>query len=156
MDHPDEALLDMIKNNWSLTDTGLKAKDIRFTQINWRAGGTDVVEALKALFGVYNISIERRFLRRLADVDEFFNYQAIVHVVYWSETKDPDDVKTDKDNLWKIIEEIKKQCHTSGNWSADWNHVKVDTSMVRNIVPPIPPMLHEEITVSIRLFWEPS
>jgi hypothetical protein len=164
MNQPDTDLLNLIKEHWALTDEGLTSEDVKFTEVGWRSGSPEESEALKALFGVPNIWIERISIRRLTDTEEYFNYTANVHVVYWCTTKDASDVQKDKQNHWKMIEHVKKLVQataTSGyktnpNWPSNWNHAKIDSTMQRNVVPPIPPILIETITVSIRLFWEPD
>jgi len=157
LNNPDKDLLNLLKDNWALTDKGLKKTDVRFTQVGYRGGGTDV-EELKGLFGVPNIWVERTptGLVRQAENEEYFSYQAFVHVIYWCKTKDPSNVQADKDKHWKMIEHVKKWVHDGTKRPSNWNYSKVDGSGNRNVEPPIPPILHEVMTINIRLFWEPS
>jgi len=148
MDFPDKTLLAMIKDNWSLTAKGYKADDIVFSQAGFR---TD-----ESLTNQQNIWVDLGNMRRLAENEEFFAYFTRVTVVYWGTAKKKEDVETEKDRIWALIEEIKKQCHTSGNWSSDWNHCKVDAVRKVSNTPPIPELYEYELLVHIRLHWEPS
>lgn len=141
MDNPDQVLLNLLQSNWVLTDVGLKKADIRFTQIGWRSGDANVSEALKGLYGINNIWVERSGLRRLDEIENFFLYQAIVRVVYWCKTKSAVDVQADKANHWKMIEHVKKLVQTEAYWSADWKKAQIGGTNAQNVEPPIPPYL---------------
>ena len=147
MDYPDKTLLALIYDNWTLTTEGLKVTDIVFSQVDWRWDD--------GLQGVPNIVVQKSTLRRLAEVEEYFAYNATVKAVYWSKTKNHADAVTDKDKIWAMVEHVKKILHTSSLCPATWNYMKVDAVNTRNEVPPLPQILQEELIVNIRLFWVP-
>ena len=147
MDNPDKTLLALIENNWTLATEKIKKEQIVFSQVGWRFDD--------GLQGVPNIWVEKIGLRRLAENEEFFAYNAKVTVVWWSKTKNAVDAKADKDLVWAMVENVKKIVHDSTLWPATWNYMKVDAVNTRNEIPPLPQILQEEIVVNIRLFWSP-
>lgn len=146
MNNPDKDLLNLLKDHWSLSDKGLKKKDIPFTQVGYR---TD-----KGLQDTPNIWVRRMSMRRLAENEEFFEYRAAVHTVFWCKSLDVEKVQADKDKKWKMIEHIKKLVHNSTYWPSNWDHAQVDGEIVRNVEPQ--QVLEDEVIIRINLFWEPS
>jgi len=147
MDNPDEVLLNIIRDNWSLSDE-LDKEKVVFSLTDWRVD--------KALQGTPNVNVDRiRFVRSggARTRENYFIYTAEVRAIYWPKKKTAEALKDAKSLLWKMVEEIKRILGDKNNLASDWSWAQIDATVNQNVETEVPPVLIESITVNIRLFW---
>lgn len=155
MDDPEDTMKDtIIKDNWSLTDTGLKEDDITFTRARWRAEGGGTFETPRIEFSHVRGT-------RHQEIGHYYHYFVIVRILRWSKGTGDDDIDDAKSDKWKMMEEIKRIVDLydqdgSKDLPSDWKDMIITDYTNLDAEELSRPLLGEEFIIRVKIWWKPT